>query len=98
MPAGLDFTVEMNGKVYLDSAEEGRKAQYDNFFVPPGVQEFRVTARGATAQKTSNTVSSEFKAKKRSTLKIELRTQGAAAGAGVPQDLYPNTQLVVTLK
>ena len=98
MPPGLDFTVEMNGKAYLQSGAEGHKAQYDNLFVPPGVQEFRVTARSADMQKISNTVSSEFKAKKRNTLKIELRTQGAAAGAGVPQALYPDTQIVVTLK
>ena len=98
MPPGLDFTVEMNGKVYLDAGAEGHKAQYDNLFVPPGVQEFRVTARSGGVEKISNTVSSEFKAKKRNTLKIELRTQGAPSGTGVPQGLYPDTQIVVTLK
>lgn len=98
MPPGMDFTVEMNGKVYLDSGAEGHQSQYDNLFVPPGVQEFRVTARSGEIQKISNTVSSEFKAKKRNTLKIELRTQGAPSGTGVPQGLYPDTQIVVTLK
>ena len=88
----------MNGKVYLDAGAEGHKAQYDNLFVPPGVQEFRVTARSGGVEKISNTVSSEFKAKKRNTLKIELRTQGAPSGTGVPQGLYPDTQIVVTLK
>jgi hypothetical protein len=43
-------------------------------------------------------VSTEFVAKKRHTLKIELRTQGTPTGAGVPQGLYPDTQIVLTLK
>ena len=98
MPAGVEFTVEMNGKTYLRSAVGGSKTKYDDMFVPPGVQEFQVTARSGAVQKKSNTVSTEFKAKKRNTLKIELRTQGAASGAGVPQGLYPDTQIVVTLK
>jgi len=62
------------------------------------VQEFSVMAKSGAIQKTSNIVSTEFKAKKRATLKIELRMQGAVQGSGVPQDLYPNTQIVVTLK
>ena len=66
--------------------------------MPPGVQEFRVIARSGTVEKTSNIVSAEFKAKKKNTLRIELRTQGATSGTGVPQGLYPDTQIVVTLK
>ena len=98
MPASLDFTVEMNGKLYLQRSAEGNKREFDDLYVPPGVQEFRVTAGSGAVRKSSNTVSLEFKAKKRHTLRIELRTQGIAAGAGVPQDLYPDTQLVLTLK
>jgi len=98
MPAGLDFTLEMNGKVYLQSSAAGNKAQFDDLYVPPGVQEFRVTARSGAVQKTSNTVSTEFQAKKRHTLKIALRSQGMSSGAGVPQGLYADTQIVVTLK
>jgi hypothetical protein len=49
-------------------------------------------------RKISNTVSTEFKAKKRHTLKIELRTQGGAPGSGTPQDLYADTQIVLTLR
>jgi serine/threonine-protein kinase len=98
MPADLDFTVEMNGQVYMRRSAEGNKKEYDDLFVPPGVQEFSVMAKSGAIQKTSNIVSTEFKAKKRATLKIELRMQGAAQGSGVPQDLYPNTQIVVTLK
>jgi hypothetical protein len=98
VPANLDFTVEMNGKEYLRRSAEGNKREIDDLYVPPGVHEFRVTAGSGPIQKNSNTVSTEFKAKKRYTLKIELRTQGGATGAGMPQGLYPDTQLVLTLK
>ncbi|MGD0907877.1 MAG: hypothetical protein ABSA96_09865, partial [Candidatus Acidiferrales bacterium] len=98
VPVNLDFTVMMNDKVYMRRSVEGNKKEYDNWFVPPGVHEFSVTAKSGAVQKTSNIVSTEFKAKKRNTLKIELRVQGSSQGSGVPQDLYPDTQLVVTLK
>jgi hypothetical protein len=98
MPAGLDFTVEMNGKLYLRKSAEGDKSEFDDLYVPPGVQEFRVTAGSGTVRKSSNTVSTEFKAKKRHTLKIESRTQGSPPSAGVPQGLYADTQIVLTLK
>jgi hypothetical protein len=95
-PPGLTLAVEMNGKLYLQGAS-GRDGQAQDLFVPPGVQEFRVVAKSGAGQKTSNIVSKDFKAKKRSTLKIELRTQGMPQG-GVPQGLYPDTQIVLTLK
>ena len=98
MPASVDFTVEMNGKLYLRRSAEGNKAEFDDLYVPPGVHEFRVTVVSGAVRKSSNTVSTEFKAKKRHTLKIELRTQGAATGTGVPQGLYADTQIVLTLK
>ena len=98
MPASLDFTVEMNGKLYLRRSAEGNKTEFDDLYVPPGVQEFRVTAGSGSMQKSSNTVSTEFMAKKRHTLKIELRTQGTPTSAGVPQGLYADTQIVLTLK
>jgi serine/threonine protein kinase len=98
MPADLDFAVLMNGKLYLRRSAEGNKKEFDDWYVPPGVQEFRVLAGPGASQKSSNTVSTEFKAKKRHTLKIELRTQGGAPGSGVPQGLYADTQIVVTLK
>jgi serine/threonine-protein kinase len=98
MPASLDFTLEMNGKLYLRRSAEGNKTGFDDLYVPPGVQEFRVTAGSGSVHKSSNTVSTEFMAKKRHTLKIELRTQGSPTGAGVPQGLYADTQIVLTLK
>ena len=98
MPPNLDFTVEMNGKIYFRRSVAGNKPQYEDLFVPPGVQEFHAIARNGEMQKASNTVSDEFKAKKKKTLKIELRIQGQNASAGMPQDLYPTAQLVLTLK
>jgi eukaryotic-like serine/threonine-protein kinase len=98
MPANLDFTIELNGKIYFRRSAAGNRAEYEDLFVPPGVQEFRVTAQSNGMQKASNIASTEFKAKKKKTLKIELRTQGNSANAGVPKDLYPDSQLVVTLK
>jgi serine/threonine-protein kinase len=98
MPASLDFTVEMNGKIYLRRSAEGNQAEFDDWYVPPGVQEFRVTAGSGAMRKSSNTVSTEFKSRKKHTLKIELRTQGSSDHAGVPQGLYADTQIVLTLK
>ena len=98
LPAELSFTVEMNGKTYLRKADAATRVQDRDFFVPPGVQEFRVTASNGAIEKSSNTVSTEFKAKKKNTLKIELRTEGAPPGAGIPQGIYRDTQIVVNLK
>jgi hypothetical protein len=98
IPASLDFTVEMNGKLFLRRSAEGNKAVFDDLYIPPGVQEFRVKAGNGALRKSSNTVSTEFKAKKRHTLKIELRTQGGSQTSGMPQDLYADTQIVLSLK
>jgi serine/threonine protein kinase len=94
MPRGLDFTVEMNGRIY--SRNSGGIGQ--DSFVPPGVQEFRVSAKSGAVQQTSNTVSADFLPKKKHTLKVELRVKGQPASAGMPQGLYPNSQIVVALK
>jgi predicted Ser/Thr protein kinase len=98
MPPGLDFTVEMNGKLYFRKTAAGGNIQDEQLFVPPGLQQFWVTAKSAGVEKTSNTVGADFKANKRNTLKIELRTEGASPGSGMPQGLYPDTQIVLTLK
>jgi hypothetical protein len=82
----------------MQRSVEGNQKDFDNLYVPPGVQEFRVTAGSGSLRKSSNTVSTEFKAKKKHTLKIELRTLGGSPGSGMPQDLYADTQIVLTLK
>ena len=96
-PASLGFTVEMDGKVYF---ERGAKTQrvFDNLFAPPGLHEFRVVAGFGSNRKTSNIVSTEFRAKKRKTLRIELRNKGVAADAVTPQAIEPDSRLVLTLK
>jgi hypothetical protein len=94
MPRGVDFIVEMNGRVY--SRNSGGIGQ--DSFVPPGVQEFRVSAKSGKLQQTSNTVSTDFLPKKKHTLKVELRLKGQPASAGMPQGLYPASQIVITLK
>ena len=98
MPSGLEFSIEMNGKVYFQKTGPASYKKDGDLYVPPGVHEFRVLARSADGEKISNTVSTDFKPNKRNTLRIELRIQGKPAEAGMPQGLYADSQLVLTLK
>ncbi|MFZ0395422.1 MAG: hypothetical protein WAL73_16295, partial [Terracidiphilus sp.] len=75
IPDGTPFTVEMNRKVFLNGVA-GDKSTFENAYVPPGVQEFRVVMKAGGRREASNLVNAEFKAKKRNTLKIELRRLG----------------------
>jgi serine/threonine-protein kinase len=93
-PAGAAFSIEMNRKTYFKGSA-GNKADYENLFVPPGVQEFRVTVRGV--QRPSNTVSAEFLANKRITLKVEFRPP-AKGSQGTSPALNPAAQIVASLK
>jgi serine/threonine-protein kinase len=95
-PAGLAFTIAMNGKTYFKGSA-GDKAEYDNLFVPPGVHEFRVTVRGGGVQKASNIVSAEFLANKRMVLKVELRPP-VNGSSGASPALDPAAQIVASLK
>jgi serine/threonine-protein kinase len=95
-PPNLAFTIVMNGKTYFKGSV-GDKAEYENLFVPPGVHEFRVIARAGGVQKTSSTVSAEFKANKRMTLKAELRLPDKGSSASSPA-LDPAAQIVATLR
>ncbi len=76
LPDGVPYTIEMNGKAYLRGIT-GESIDLSNLFVPPGVQEFRVTVKSGGQQKVSNIVSDDFKAKKRKTLKIDLLDEAA---------------------
>jgi len=96
-PASLGFTVEMDGKIYFERGARTQKV-FDNLFAPPGLHEFRVVAGYGSNRKTSNIVSTEFRAKKRKTLRIELRNKGVAADAASPQAIESDSQLVLTLK
>jgi serine/threonine protein kinase len=97
-PENVDFTVEMNGRVYFDRGTARNQTVFEDLYVPPGVMEFRVIAGTGANRKTSNIVSEEFKPKKKKTLRIELRTQGEKSGSGIPAGVYADSQVIVTLK
>jgi len=97
-PENVAFTVEMGGKIYFERSGGNNQNMFEDLYVPPGVTEFRVIAGVGANRKTSNIVSTEFKPKKKKTLRIELRTQGQKPGSGVPAGVYPDSQIVVTLK
>lgn len=92
-PASLAFTIEMNGRLYFRGSA-GKKSDYDSLYVPPGVHEFRVTVNGGNVLKTSNTVSADLVAKKRFTLKAELRPQPSGSAGTIDAA----TKVVATLK
>lgn len=93
VPAAFPFSVQMDGKLYYRGTA-GNKADFDTLFAPPGVHELRITVGTGSNAKTSNTVSGDFAAKKRMSLKIELRPSPASPGG----TLDPATQVVATLK
>lgn len=74
-PNGLPFTVQMNSGLYLHFTT-GDGASLDNLYVPPGTQQFRVILKTGGQEWDSKVASDDFKAKKRSTLKIQLTEQG----------------------
>jgi hypothetical protein len=76
-PNGLPFIVEMNKQPYLHFTT-GDGASLDNLYVPPGTQKFRVILKSGGQEWDSSGVSGDFKAKKRSTLKVQLTEQGKA--------------------
>jgi len=96
-PAGLAVTIEMNGKVYFKGLS-GDKAAYGNLYVPPGTQQFRVAVSGGGVRKTSNPVQAEFVAKKRMTLKVELKPAAVGSVGGAAPRMDPATQVTASLK
>ena len=97
-PVNVDFTVEMDGKIYFERGAAKTQAKFDDYFVPPGIHEFRVLAGTGENRKSSNIVSMEFAPKKRKTLEIELRSKGMGEKSAVPKDVYADSQIVVLLK
>jgi serine/threonine-protein kinase len=81
MPGGLPIVVQMNRKPYL-SFVTGDKTDLENLYVPAGVQEFRVAIKSGGQEHDSNTVSDDFKAKKKKTLKIEILQNGKSPSGG----------------
>jgi serine/threonine-protein kinase len=96
VPPAVNVVVEMDGKTFYKGTA-GNRADYDSLYVPPGMHQFRVEIIAGSVEKSSNTVSFQFVAKKHSTLRVELKPQPNASLAGVPV-LDPATQVIATLK
>ena len=96
VPAAVNFAVEMDGKTFYKGSA-GNKGDYDNLYVPPGQHQFRVQVSAGSFDKTSNTVSFQFVAKKNLTLRVDMKPQPNASVAGVPV-IDPATQVVATIK
>ncbi len=95
-PVGVAFAIEIDGKLYYKGSPSN-KSDYDNVFVAPGAHEFRVTVSGGNIQKTSNSVHAQFAAKKRMSLKVEIKRR--SNGALVPSPGFDSSaQVVATLK
>jgi serine/threonine protein kinase len=77
VPNSLSFMVLMDGKLLFqrNTLPEGQSdPKHDDDSVPPGIHEFRVIVSPGSLQVTdSNNVRFDFAAKKKLTLKIELR-------------------------
>jgi serine/threonine protein kinase len=81
VPNGVSFTVMMDGKVFFQRAAlaEGQQdPKHDDDSIPPGTHQFRVTtSSGGLQVAESNNVRFDFQAKKKLTLKIEVRDGGS---------------------
>ena len=93
IPPTFPFQIQMDGKLYFKGTA-GKKADFDALFAPPGVHEIRITVGSGSDAKTSNIVSADFVAKKRMSLKVDLRP----SPAGSATSLDPATKVVATLK
>ncbi len=93
IPPTFPFQIQMDGKLYFKGTA-GKKTDFDMLFAPPGVHALRITVGTGSDAKTSNTVSADFVAKKRMSLKIDLRP----APTGSATSLDPATKVVATLK
>ncbi|MGD1107785.1 MAG: serine/threonine-protein kinase [Terracidiphilus sp.] len=76
-PKGLPFTILMNKQPYIHFIT-GDGSSLDNLYAPPGMQEFRVSFKSAGQEWDAKPLSSDFKAKKTKTLKVQLLEKGKA--------------------
>jgi serine/threonine protein kinase len=74
-PKGLPFTVMMNKQVYIHFIT-GDSSNLNNLFAPPGMQQFQVSFKSGGQEWDSKPLSSDFKAKKGKTLKVQLLDNG----------------------
>ncbi len=97
LPPEMDLALVMDGKLLLRKSVGEFARQKDDVYLPPGVHEFRVRTGSGSGLKLSNTVSTDFEAKKRKTLRIELR--GTATDPGKPApDVTQAASLFVSLR
>jgi len=77
VPSGVSFTVMMDGKTLFQRnalADGQQDPKHDDDSIPPGTHQFRVIASSGGLQVSeSNNVRFDFQAKKKLTLKIEVR-------------------------
>ena len=76
-PKGLPFIVQMNNRPYIRFTT-GDGTSLDNLYAPPGMQQFQVSFKSGGEEWDSKPLSSEFKAKKTKTLKVQLMKDGSA--------------------
>ena len=74
-PKGLPFTILMNKQPYIHFIT-GDGSNLDSLYAPPGMQEFRVSFKSGGQEWDAKPVSSDFKAKKTKTLKVQLMENG----------------------
>src|SRR3984957_8650002 len=74
-PKGLPFTVSMNNKSYIHFIT-GDGSNLNNLYAPPGMQQFQVSFKSGGQEWDSKPLSSDFKAKKGKTLKVQLLENG----------------------
>ena len=67
----------MNKQPYIHFIT-GDGSSLDNLYAPPGMQEFRVSFKSAGQEWDAKPLSSDFKAKKTKTLKVQLLEKGKA--------------------
>jgi serine/threonine protein kinase len=77
VPNGVSFSVMMDGKMFFQRnalADGQQDPKHDDDSIPPGTHQFRViTSQGGLQVAESNNVRFDFQAKKKLTLKIEVR-------------------------
>ena len=67
----------MNNKSYIHFIT-GDGSNLNNLYAPPGMQQFQVSFKSGGQEWDSKPLSSDFKAKKGKTLKVQLLMNGAA--------------------
>jgi hypothetical protein len=99
IPPNVELTLIMNDKVFIRRSGAEFEKNNDDMYLPPGVHEFRVRASNGPLLKISNTVSTDFQAKKRKTLRIELRFPPGLRGTSpTPLQIAEAAQVFVTLR